>query len=51
MPWGKFMKSGPFWAITIAHTFGNYTYYMNLTQIPTYMKEVLKFNICSVSNR
>ncbi|KAK7092604.1 sialin-like [Littorina saxatilis] len=44
-PWGAIFTSRPVWAIIIAHTFGNYTYYMNLTQIPTYMKEVLKFNI------
>nr|KAG5695061.1 hypothetical protein BaRGS_032554 [Batillaria attramentaria] len=32
-------------ACYLAHMCGNYAYYMNLTQIPTYMKEVLHFNI------
>ncbi|KAL8563829.1 hypothetical protein ACOMHN_061953 [Nucella lapillus] len=45
IPWKSIFTSGPVWAIIAAHTFGNYTYYMNMTQMPTYMKEVLKFNI------
>ncbi|KAL8563827.1 hypothetical protein ACOMHN_061951 [Nucella lapillus] len=48
-PWKSIFTSGPVWAINAAHTFGNYTYYMNMTQMPTYMKEVLKFNIKAVN--
>ncbi|XP_046330784.1 sialin-like isoform X2 [Haliotis rufescens] len=44
-PWRAIFSSGPVWAIIIAHTCGNYGIYMLLTQIPTYMKEVLKFDI------
>ena len=36
------------WALIVAHTCGNYGGYMLLTQIPTYMKEVLKFDIKAV---
>ncbi|CAG5124164.1 unnamed protein product, partial [Candidula unifasciata] len=46
-PWGAIFSSLPFWAILLAHTCGNYGLYMLLTQIPTYMKEVLKFDLKS----
>ncbi|PVD36049.1 hypothetical protein C0Q70_03019 [Pomacea canaliculata] len=45
IPWKAIFTSAPTWAVFIAHTTGNYTYYMNLTQIPTYMKEILKFDL------
>lgn len=47
-PWLKFVKSVPVWAIIVAHTFSNWGTYTLLTNIPTYMKEVLKFDIQSV---
>ncbi|XP_059142430.1 sialin-like [Physella acuta] len=47
MPWKSIFKSLPFWAILVGHTCGNYGLYMLLTQIPTYMKEVLKFDLKS----
>lgn len=46
-PWRHILTSVPFWAILVAHTCGNYGLYMLLTQIPTYMKEVLKFDLKS----
>jgi len=46
-PWLKFLKSVPVWAIIVAHTFANWGTYTLLTNIPTYMKEVLKFDIKS----
>lgn len=49
MPWKSIFKSLPFWAILVGHTCGNYGLYMLLTQIPTYMKEVLRFDLKSVS--
>ncbi|KAH9509804.1 hypothetical protein Btru_045240 [Bulinus truncatus] len=45
VPWRAIFKSLPFWSILIGHTCGNYGLYMLLTQIPTYMKEVLKFDL------
>ena len=44
---GKIFRSKPFWAAVIAHTFANFGTYLFLTQLPTYMKEVLKFDIQS----
>lgn len=46
-PWRKIFTSGPVWAILLANGCGNYGAYMLLTQMPTYMKEVLKFDIKS----
>ena len=42
------MTSRPVWAILVANAAGNYGAYMLLTQMPTYLKEVLKFDIKSV---
>lgn len=44
-PWKAIFTSRGMWAIIVAHMCGNYGAYMLLTQIPTYMKEVLKFDI------
>ncbi|KAI0235353.1 Sialin [Lamellibrachia satsuma] len=46
-PWGSFMRSGAVWAIVVAHTGSNWGTYMLLTNIPSYMREVLKFDIKS----
>ena len=45
----KIFTSGAVWAILLANACGNYGAYMIMTQIPTYMKDVLKFDIKSVS--
>lgn len=42
-------KSGPLWAIIIAHGFGNWGVYTLLTSLPAFMKNALKFDIKSVS--
>ena len=49
-PWGKFFTSLPMWAIIVAHTCANWGTYTLLTNIPTYMKEVLRFDIKAVSS-
>ncbi|XP_052803963.1 uncharacterized transporter slc-17.2-like isoform X1 [Mya arenaria] len=46
-PWRAIFTSGPVWAILLANGCGNFGAYMLLTQMPTYMKEVLKFDIKS----
>ena len=48
-PWLAFFKSKAVWAIIVGHTASNWGTYTLLTNIPTYMKEVLKFDIKSVS--
>lgn len=47
-PWKSILTSRPVWAILVANAAGNYGAYMLLTQMPTYLKEVLKFDIKSV---
>ncbi|XP_071103844.1 sialin-like isoform X2 [Haliotis cracherodii] len=44
-PWKSIFTSRAVWAIIVAHVCGNYGIYMLLTQLPTYMKDVLKFDI------
>ncbi|XP_052253573.1 uncharacterized transporter slc-17.2-like isoform X2 [Dreissena polymorpha] len=46
-PWKAIFTSGPVWGILLANACGNYGSYMLLTQMPSYMKEVLKFDITS----
>lgn len=48
-PWLAIVKSRPFWAILIVHCAQNWGYWTLLTEIPSYMKEVLNFDIESVS--
>lgn len=45
------MKSAPFWAILVAHMGQNYGYETLMTELPTFMKQVLHFNIKAVSTR
>ena len=43
------MTSRPVWGIIITHTCSNFGTYTFLTNIPTYMKEVLRFDIKQVN--
>jgi len=45
VPWGKIFTSMPVWAIIVAHTCGNWGWYMLLVKLPTYMRYILKFDI------
>ncbi|MBN3304807.1 S17A5 protein, partial [Amia calva] len=45
IPWKAILKSLPLWAIVVAHFSYNWTFYTLLTLLPTYMKNVLGFNI------
>ncbi|KAL8574081.1 hypothetical protein ACOMHN_061543 [Nucella lapillus] len=45
IPWRKILTSKAVWAIVITHMCANWGTYTFLTNIPTYMKEVLKFDI------
>ncbi|XP_048250792.1 sialin-like [Haliotis rufescens] len=44
-PWLAMAKSGPLWAIILAHMCNNWTGYTLITVLPTFMREVLKFDI------
>ncbi len=43
----KMLKTKAFYGVLIAHTTSNFGTYLFLTQLPTYMKEVLRFDIKS----
>ncbi|MCP6116831.1 hypothetical protein NL387_26450, partial [Klebsiella pneumoniae] len=43
--WGKILTSMPFWAIMLAHIGQNYGYETLLTELPTFMRQVLHFSI------
>ncbi|XP_073984990.1 putative inorganic phosphate cotransporter protein picot isoform X3 [Rhodnius prolixus] len=45
VPWMSILKSLPFWAIMVAHIGQNYGYETLMTELPTFMKQVLRFNI------
>lgn len=38
------LESLPLWAIVVAHFSYNWTFYTLLTLLPTYMKEILRFD-------
>lgn len=46
-PWKEIFMSKVCWATFIAHFCNNWGNYLFLTQLPTFMKDVLKFNIKS----
>lgn len=45
IPWKSIWKSMPFYAILLAHLGQNYGYETLMTELPTYMKQVLRFSI------
>lgn len=47
MPWLKFMTSGPVWALIVANFCTDWGLYTYLTNIPTFYREVLNFDIQS----
>ncbi|XP_034239075.1 vesicular glutamate transporter 1 [Thrips palmi] len=44
-PWGSFLTSAPVWAIVAAHFSENWGFYTLLTQLPTFMRDVLHVQI------
>lgn len=49
IPWSKILTSLPFWAIMLAHMGQNYGYETLMTELPTFMRQVLHFSIKDVS--
>lgn len=45
VPWKSFATSIPVWAIIVAHITENWGWYTLLTQLPTYLKTILNFNL------
>ncbi|XP_050431830.1 vesicular glutamate transporter 1-like [Adelges cooleyi] len=44
-PWKSILTSMPFWAIVCAHFCENWGFYTLLTQLPSFMHDVLKFEL------
>lgn len=51
VPWKSMFTSVPFLALLLTNTFGNFTWYLLLTLMPLYMKNILNYNIKEVSER
>lgn len=49
IPWMKFLTCVPLWAILIAQCGQSWLFYTQLTELPTYMHNILHFDIISVS--
>lgn len=49
IPFKSILTSLPFYAILFAHMGQNYGYETLMTELPTYMKQVLRFSIKAVS--
>lgn len=47
VPWGEVLRSKPFMAILIAHFCSNFGWYMLLIELPTFMNQILKFDMSS----
>ncbi|KAL5014023.1 hypothetical protein ScPMuIL_008293 [Solemya velum] len=45
VPWKSIFTSIPVWSIAAGHVANNWGFYTMLTCLPTYMKEILKFDI------
>lgn len=45
VPWGKFLRSGPVWAIIVAHFCYNWGYYTLLAWLPSYFDMALGLNV------
>lgn len=48
-PWGSIFTSLPFISLIIVHAAHNWGFWTLLTEMPTYMKEVLKYDIKEVN--
>ncbi|XP_060594913.1 sialin-like [Ruditapes philippinarum] len=44
-PWGAILRCPAVWAVCIAHFSNNWGFYTMLTTLPSYMKNILKFDI------
>ncbi|XP_063600045.1 sialin-like [Penaeus indicus] len=51
IPWRAIMTSLPVWAIMVVQTGNNWGFFTLLTEMPTYLKNVLHFDMRSVSCR
>ncbi|XP_064103173.1 putative inorganic phosphate cotransporter [Macrobrachium nipponense] len=47
IPWKHILTSMPFWAIFVVHIAQNWGFYFLLTELPTYMKNILHFSLAN----
>ncbi|KAL7304111.1 hypothetical protein TKK_0003569 [Trichogramma kaykai] len=47
IPWFKILKSPPFLAIAVAHFCSNFGWYMLLIELPTFMNQILHYDLTS----
>lgn len=45
VPWAAIAKSKPVWALSVAHMANNWGFYTLLTCLPTFLKDILQFDI------
>lgn len=48
-PWKAIFTSVPMWALIIVHCGQNWGYWTLITELPTYMNEVLEYKLVDVS--
>ena len=48
-PWLQICTSPGVWAVMVTHFCGNYGFYVLLTTMPTYFKQVLRFDLGKVN--
>jgi hypothetical protein len=48
-PWIDIFTSLPMWAVVVAHCGQNWGFWTLLTEMPSYMNSILKFDLKSVS--
>lgn len=48
-PWIAIFTSLPMWAVVVAHCGQNWGFWTLLTEMPSYMNSILKFDLKSVS--
>lgn len=51
VPWGSILTSLPMIALIIVHCGQTWGFYMFMTELPTYMNEILKFDVKNVSQQ
>lgn len=50
VPWSSILTSLPVWSLIIVHSGSNWGFYTLLTEMPTYMKSILNFDVQKVIN-
>jgi len=49
IPWKSILTSGPFWALLLSNVSNNWGFYLLLTELPVYMKNILRYDTQSNS--